>query len=80
MLMKEEIEALQSGFSSPWGGLSWYRRKCDEEMEVKKGGKLRITRKIPSADPTESQLISKCLFGVIIWTKIATKILSRFLP
>ena len=29
---------------------------------------------------TKGQLISKCLFGVIVWTKITTKILSRFLP
>ena len=29
---------------------------------------------------TKGQLISKCLFGVIVWTKIAKKILSRFLP
>ena len=28
---------------------------------------------------TKGQLISKCLFGVIVWTKIATKILSGFL-
>jgi hypothetical protein len=28
----------------------------------------------------KGQLISKCHFGVIIWTKIAAKILSRFLP
>ena len=26
------------------------------------------------------QLISKCLFGVIVWTKIATKILKNFFP
>ena len=52
MLMKEEIEAQQSGFSSPWGGLSWYRRKCDEKMEIEKRGKIRVTRKITSADPT----------------------------
>ena len=50
--MKEEIEAQQSGFSSPWGGLSWYRRKCDEKMEIEKRGKIRFTRKITSADPT----------------------------
>ena len=29
---------------------------------------------------TKGQLILKCLFGVIIWTNIATIILSRFLP
>ena len=29
---------------------------------------------------TKGQLISKCLFGVIVWTKIAMKILSGFLP
>ena len=28
----------------------------------------------------KGQLISKCLFVVIVWTKIATKILSGFLP
>ena len=27
----------------------------------------------------KGQLISKCFFGVIVWTKRATKILSRFL-
>ena len=27
---------------------------------------------------TKGQLISKCLFGVIVWTKIATKILKFF--
>ena len=29
---------------------------------------------------TKGLLISKCPFGVIVWTKIATKILSGFLP
>ena len=48
MLMKKEIEAQQSGISSPWGGLSWYRRKCDEKMETVKRGK------ITAADPTIS--------------------------
>ena len=48
MLMKEEIEAQQSGISSPWGGLSWYRRRCDEKMEIEK------REKIPFADPTIS--------------------------
>ena len=28
----------------------------------------------------KGQLISKCLFGVIVWTKIPTKKLPRFLP
>ena len=28
----------------------------------------------------KGQLISKCLFSVIIWTKIATKILQGYLP
>ena len=44
--MKVEIEAQQSGISSPWGGLSWYRRRCDEKMEI--GKKEKNT----SADPT----------------------------
>ena len=29
---------------------------------------------------TKGQLISKCLFGVIVSTKIVTKILYEFLP
>ena len=29
---------------------------------------------------TEGQLISKCRFGVIVWTKIPTKIIPGFLP
>ena len=28
----------------------------------------------------KGQLISKCPFGVIVWTKIATKIFPGFLP
>ena len=28
----------------------------------------------------KGQLISKCLFGVIVWTKIPTKKFPRFLP
>ena len=46
MLMKEEIEAQKSGISSPWGGLSWYRRTCDEKVEIER------REKITSADPT----------------------------
>ena len=33
----------------------------------------------PTEEP-KGQSISKCLFGVIVWTKTTTKILSRFLP
>ena len=29
---------------------------------------------------TKGQLISKCPFGVIVWTKIPTKKFPRFLP
>ena len=29
---------------------------------------------------SKGQLISKCSFGVIIWTKIQTKIFPEFLP
>ena len=48
MLMKEEEKARQSGISSPWGDLSWYRRNCDEitKMEIEKSGKIK------SVDPT----------------------------
>ena len=35
---------------------------------------------IRSAFPTKGQLISKCPFGVIIWTKIPTKFFPGFLP
>ena len=31
-------------------------------------------------EPTKGQLISKCPLGVIVWTKIPTKKLPRFLP
>ena len=30
--------------------------------------------------PAKGQLISKCPFGVIVWTKIPTKFFPRFLP
>ena len=32
------------------------------------------------SDPIKGQLISKCPFGVIIWTKIPTKNLTNFCP
>ena len=35
---------------------------------------------IPNNGSTKGQLISKCPFGVIVWTKIATKKFPRFLP
>ena len=34
-----------------------------------------------ATDPASTgQLISKCPFGVIVWTKIPTKIFDKFLP
>ena len=32
------------------------------------------------SDPTKGQLISKCPFGVIVWTNIQTKKLTNFCP
>ena len=37
-------------------------------------------RKISKSIRVKGQLISKCPFGVIVWTKIPTKKFPRFLP
>ena len=53
MLMKEEIKAQQSGISTPWGGLGWYRKECDEMY--KKEDKIKMEpEKISTVDPTIS--------------------------
>ena len=43
-------------------------------------GKTRLFHNHTNKGPAKGQLISKCPFGVIIWTKIPTKLFPRFLP
>ena len=33
-----------------------------------------------ATQPTKGQLISKCPFGIIVWTKIPTKLFLDFCP
>ena len=46
----------------------------DEYYGIQANKRISFKAKMRS-DHAKGQLISKCLFGVIVWTKIATKIL-----
>ena len=52
----------------------------DSNVEVESKEDHRKNSRASYSNDFKGQLISKCLFCVIVWTKIATKILSRFLP
>ena len=48
--------------------------QAEIETEKNDGAKIQIVEIV------KGQLISKCPFGVIVWTKIPTKNFPRFLP
>ena len=51
----------------------------DEEDNMWRSGKHEIDFDQVIV-PAKGQLISKCLFGVIVWTKIPTNFIPGFLP
>ena len=57
---------------------SWYRfiqyQKCPKWIRVKH----RLVKNLETL--LKGQLISKCPFGVIVWTKIPTKLFQDFCP
>ena len=54
MLLKEEMKAQQSGISSPWGGLGWYRKECDEMYKKRDEIKMGSEKIQTIVDPTIS--------------------------